>query len=143
MGGILGLYCKVLVDKSLTGLAEELITNILSPLEEDFQNDIILEEVDVGDNIEESGGSHPVSQRIELGWSQVLQIHPLLQLLFSQSLDIDNTRSRNCVVVSEIRFSFLSWQNRKLVRLEDFFGSRSSNTMNELDRSGVSIFGEE
>jgi hypothetical protein len=46
----------------LSGLAEELITNILSPLEEDFQNNIILEEVDVGDNIEESGSSHPVGE---------------------------------------------------------------------------------
>ena len=78
-----------------------------------------------------------------MGRAEILEAGSLLGELFANSVDINNSRGRNCVIIGQIGLALLSGEDLELVGLEDFLWGRSTDTMNELDWCSISVFRKE
>jgi hypothetical protein len=77
-----------------------------------------------------------------VGRAQVLDVLALLADLLPQRLHVHDPARGDRVVVREVRLALLPREDLELVRLEDLFGSRRTDAMDELYGRGVAVLGE-
>lgn len=139
-----GFGDETVVHQFLAGFAETAVAHVGFPDVEDFCDGVTLEELDVGDDVEQGGLVHPVRERDHLGGGMILLSIRLQLLLILIRIDMHNPmrRYRIILIKNQLLLVLALKHHLQIIRSEPI-GIDDLYTVDELDGGCVTVLSEE